>query len=181
MIAVGLEAHDDTVKTWEQERAQLKTALGLFNTETGRPFQSYSDKECLWNLSPSQLSSLLKSFDKYFLNHFTDRIKKVSEIKLPDASWKKDGQEILRSLNFTNKDVSIANLIVALNDLVERFSELRLSIDKQYKELMDNIAANVQRKLSDEDRDWFKSSLKDRRSKKAEINDEEEEQEEEDN
>lgn len=180
MVAEGLEAHDETVKTWEQQRALLKTALGLFNTETGRPFQSFSDKEHLWNLSPKQLGSLLKSFDAFFLNHFIKRIKKVSEIKLPDTEWKKDGQEIIRSLDLTNKDASIANLIVTLNDLVNRFSELRLSIDKQYKELMDNIAGNVQRKLTNEDREWFKTYLKERRTKKSEAsNDEEEEEEEE--
>jgi uncharacterized membrane protein len=121
MVAEGLEAHDETVKTWEQQRALLKTALGLFNTETGRPFQSYSDKEHLWNLSPQQLGSLLKSFDAFFLNHFVNRIKKISEIKLPDVEWKKDGQEIIRSLNLTTKEASIANLIVTLNDLVNRF------------------------------------------------------------
>lgn len=179
MVAEGLEAHDDTVKTWEQQRALLKTALGLFNTETGRPFQAYSDKESLWHLSPGQLAGLLKSFDAFFLSHFIKRIKKLSEIKLPDVDWKKDGQEIIRSLDFSSAEPSIANLIVRLNDLVERFSPLRLSIDRQYREFMDNIAGNVQRKLSDDDREWFKTYLKDRRSKKAEVNDEEEEQEEE--
>lgn len=179
MVAEGLEAHDDTVKTWEQQRALLKTALGLFNTETGRPFQAYSDKESLWHLSPGQLAGLLKSFDAFFLSHFIKRIKKLSEIKLPDVEWKKDGQEIIRSLDFSSAEPSIANLIVRLNDLVERFSPLRLSIDRQYRELMDNIAGNVQRKLSDDDREWFKTYLKDRRSKKTEVNDEEEEQEEE--
>jgi len=40
MTAEGLEAHNETVKTWHQQRNSLKTALGFFNSEKNRPFVS---------------------------------------------------------------------------------------------------------------------------------------------
>lgn len=179
MAAEGLEAHDDTVKTWDQQRAYYKTAFGLFNTEKGRPFQSFNDNEYLWSLSALELKNLINSFESYFLNEAERKIKQIAEINLPDVSWKTQAQEIIRSLNLSNGQTTLAGLIIKLNDVENRFSELRISIEKQYKDLIDQISVTIQRKLTKADKEYFIQVLKDRKSKNMEFNNEEDEKEQE--
>lgn len=177
MTAEGLEAHNDTVKTWHQQRNALKTSLGLFNADTSRPFLSFTDKEYLWSLNAKEVNKLLKAFDQFFISQFQQKIDKTTKINLTNMPWRAEGSDIANSLNAASKNISVAKLIRVLNDLVGKYNDLRLSMDKAYKALMDRVATSIQKKLTDEDKEWFKQLLKERRTKKNEVDSDEEEQE----
>ncbi|RYE57165.1 MAG: hypothetical protein EOP48_06410, partial [Sphingobacteriales bacterium] len=175
MASEGLEAHDETVRTWEQQRASLKTAMGLFNAETGRPFQSYRSEESLWILSVKQVKELLASYDEYIKDYFLQKLKNVQGVELKGLSWEKEGKEINNLLKFGKDGFKLESFILRLNELARQYESLRLDLEKTYRDLMDDAAARVQQRLTTADKDWFKAILQERKKKKAEVSDEIEE------
>lgn len=180
MTAEGLEAYEDTVKTWHQQRNLLKTSFGFFGNDKVKPFVSYTDKDPLWRLTAHEINSLLTAFDSFLLDHFIEKINRLNKVKVSDLPWSNECTEIGRALQSVTSRPTIQSLILALNSLIEKYGELRITIDKEYSSTSGRIASGIQRKLNEEDKEWFKQLLRERKTSKTESVNEEEEQEQED-
>lgn len=180
MTSEGLEAFDETVKTWDQQRSVLKFSMGFFNAEKMRPFQSFKDKEPLWKLSSGNLKLLIESFDSAILSYFLSKCENLGKQNIKGLHWEEHGRSIIAALTFSPSEFSLRRFIVILNDLHERFNDLRVTIDNDYRSLMENDAANIQNRLTEDDKKWFADYLKERKSNRKNDIDETEEQEEED-
>jgi len=178
MAAEGLEAHDETVKTWEQQRTALKTSMGLFNTETGRPFQAFSDPNALWHLSASQVADISSAFMVHFARFFVARISVLEGLKLKEMSWKEKAEDILSQLKPMKDSLQLNRLILALNNLKLKYIDLRAGIDKEYREVMDEMVSGIQQRLSAEQKEWVTALLRERRNKNEPETDVEEEEKE---
>jgi len=177
MAAEGLKAHDGTVKTWEQQRASLKTTLGLYN-QANPLFQAFKSTESLWNLTSQQIQQFQLEFDSFTRKHFHSILLKVNAITGKDTPWKKEIDAIKSVLEPSVRDFKLENFILALNDLYNNYSALRISIEKDYKAIMDLVSANIQHRLSAAETELLVNLLKERRSKeKIVLADAEEEDE----
>lgn len=180
MTDEGLLANGETVKTWHQLRNSLKTSLGFFNPEKNRPFLAYNDRSVLWKLTAGQAKYLLDGFVTTLNEHFEKKISKLAKLKINQLSWGNKGLSIRAALGSIKEDTPISKLILTFSELSREFTELRLEIDQQYRTLNDRVASQVQRKLTEEETEWFKDLLKEMRNKKNDPVTEQESDEEED-
>jgi hypothetical protein len=178
MVAEGLAANDENVKTWEQQKNILKTGMVLIDASSRRLFQQLPNQDPLWKLSGKNLKDFNLAFDNFLIAYFKVKFVKLSELKLSQFTWHKEGLDIGATLDFKRAD--IPSLIKALNTLMEKYRDLLSSIEKDYKELMREIADNVQSRFNDVENEWFKERLKERRDTTKYLNDDEENDDDED-
>jgi len=165
MTSEGLLANNDTVKTWQQFRNSLKTALGLFNPDKRRPFLAFNDKTLLLKLSAENAKVVLEDFTATLLRQIIKKIEKIQKLKITGLDWAKQGLEIRSALGDIQSNTAMGRIIRTLNLLQESYTELRLDIDKKYREQADAIASVIQRKLTDEEEELFKQLLTEARDK----------------
>jgi hypothetical protein len=178
MVAEGLQAYSDTVKTWDELKATLKSNLSLFNSETGRPFLAYKSIDPLWNLSVSDLIKIQEQFDQYVSNYFIRKIKTFESTSFEMLPWKAEINDIKESITGLIKNFRIDQFIIRLNDIYKKYSALRNKIEKEYRDILDDLSARCQKRLNEEDKEWFKNYLKETRGKsnlENEIDEEEKE------
>lgn len=178
MVAEGLQAYSETVKTWDELKVTLKSNFGLFNSETGRPFLLYKSIDPLWNLSVSELIKMQEQFDQYVANYFKKKIKMVESVSFERLPWKKEIDDIRLSISGLIKNFRIDQLIIKLNDINNKYASLRNKIEKEYRDVLDDLSARCQKRLNEEEKDWFKNYLKETRSKSDSENGVDEEEKE---
>jgi len=166
MTSEGLSANNDTVKTWQQFRNTLKTSLGLFNPDKSRPFLAFNDNTLLLKLSAEEAKRLLEDFTATLLMQIIKKIEKLQKLKITSLDWGKKGLEIRSSLGAIQSNTSLDRIILIFKSLHESHKELRLEIDKKYKEQVDAIASVIQRKLTEEDLKLFRELLAEARVKR---------------
>jgi ABC-type lipoprotein export system ATPase subunit len=165
MVAEGLRATNETVKTWEQQRKTITAAFRLYNSETERPFLAYKHEQSLWELSVKDLVEIQKEFDKHLSQYFIDKIKTIEKVSFIKSPWKKEVEEIMFSIKSLIDTFRLDQLIIRLNLLHEKYTGLKNLIEKEYRETLEDIAGRCQKKLSPEEKEWFVNYLKQSRNK----------------
>jgi len=79
--------------------------------------------------------------------------------------WKAEINDIKESITGIIKNFRIDQFILRLNDIYKKYSALRNKIEKEYRDILDDLSARCQKKLSEEDKEWFKNYLKETRDK----------------
>jgi predicted nucleotidyltransferase len=168
MSSEGLNASDDTVKTWEQHRNSLKTSLQLLSPGP-RGLLRYADSRSLWQLSSDDFNKLITEFDSFHLEFLKKKLDKLEPVSKLNTAWKDEGVRIYASLSAQSvKD--LPSLIRAINNVIGQYDALRLKNEKEYDELITDLSSRVQSRLSPEEKEWFKNKIK------TETRDEDEEE-----
>lgn len=84
MIAEGLLANDNHVRTWENHRKVLVRESGIINIDTGRPFKfkSLPDGASLFRNDSTAFTKLKTAFEAYLIDKQLNRIQSVHDEKL---------------------------------------------------------------------------------------------------
>jgi hypothetical protein len=174
MSAENLQATNDSLKTWEQQRNAFKSQFGLIGTDNS-PFLSYNRFYEGWVFSGDELKKLNDSFSDFYLLSLKKRIDRILEIDVKAFTWHRDVLPILSDLAIS--DFNLPILIKRLERLKYEFNILLNRIDSEYKDQIGNEANRIQSKLNDEESEEFLSYLKSLRIKVEKEEDAEEEDE----
>jgi hypothetical protein len=167
MAAEGLEAHDETVVTWDQYRLSIQTALGLYGESA--PFQAIRLEESSFHLSAGQLLELIGMLDAIQKEEIAKRFRRLESVAFSSFPWSKTGDQIRRFISPTLFERDWKDLIPGLALLSEQYSELRLSMRRNYEVEMKDASDRIQSRLTKEDKEWFKEFLRARRNGVAQL------------
>jgi hypothetical protein len=200
MIAEGLDADNERVRTWDSHRKSILRSTGLINPETKRPFltknnkdgklffkQSVENYKLIDDLFTQEL--LDKQLDKIRKIHNRDEIKKIDE-KLETQSAE-NHRKILKQTSIKIQDASkralkfkqFADWIQFFISIQKEFSEYFKGLNKEIQEDIKLESARLQLQVDTdvELSEWLKSIIIEeiRSLSDQDIEEEEEELEEE--
>jgi hypothetical protein len=157
MNAENLQATNDTLRTWEQQRNAFKSQFGLIGIEHS-PFLSFNGNYNGWSLTGSDVKKLNNSFSHFYLTALKRRIDRVLEIDAKSYTWYREVMPIMGDLAIS--DFKLPVVIKRLESLKSQFGDLLNLIDSEYKDLIGKEANRIQAKFNEEDTEAFLLYLK---------------------